>query len=132
MRPQKTLDEDVLAGLTEVFQSKGYEAASLQDLARATGLKKASLYHRFPGGKKQMAEEKEDKPLSRRERFKKYRDKRLYQAVRAIKLCENMANKNSYDYTEEESSIIIRNIREAFNDLQHAFKKGEKKTKFFS
>ena len=55
MRPQKTLDEDVLAGLTEVFQSKGYEAASLQDLARATGLKKASLYHRFPGGKKQMA-----------------------------------------------------------------------------
>jgi len=56
MRPQKTLDEDVLAGLTEVFQSKGYEAASLQDLARATGLKKASLYHRFPGGKKQMAE----------------------------------------------------------------------------
>lgn len=83
-------------------------------------------------GKNQMSEEKEDKPLSRRERFKKYRDKRLYQAVRAIKLCENMANKNSYDYTEEESSIIIRNIREAFNDLQHAFKKGEKKTKFFS
>ena len=83
-------------------------------------------------GKKQMSEEKEDKPLSRRERIKKYRDKRLYQAVRAIKLCENMANKNSYDYTEEESSIILRNIREAFNDLQHAFKKGEKKTKFFS
>jgi hypothetical protein len=83
-------------------------------------------------GKKQMAEEKEEKPLSRRERFKKYRDKRLYQAVRAIKLCENMANKNSYDYTEEESSIILKNIREAVNDLQHAFKKGEKKTKFFS
>lgn len=56
MRPQKSSDKDVLSGLTEVFRSKGYEAASLQDLAKATGLKKASLYHRFPGGKKEMAE----------------------------------------------------------------------------
>lgn len=56
MRPQKSLDKEVLSGLTEVFRSKGYEAASLQDLASATGLKKASLYHRFPGGKREMAE----------------------------------------------------------------------------
>lgn len=56
MRPQKVLDNEILAGLTKVFRSKGYEGASLKDLSDATGLKKASLYHRFPNGKKEMAE----------------------------------------------------------------------------
>jgi len=56
MRPQKALDKQVINGLTEVFCSKGYEGASLQDLATASGLKKASLYHRFPEGKKEMAD----------------------------------------------------------------------------
>lgn len=39
-----------------VFRAKGYDGASLNELAEATGLKKASLYHRFPGGKKQMTD----------------------------------------------------------------------------
>lgn len=56
MRPQKVLDEDMLEGLTKVFREKGYEGASLKDLAEVTGLKKASLYHRFPKGKQGMAE----------------------------------------------------------------------------
>lgn len=56
MRPQKVLDTEILAGLTKVFRVKGYEGASMKDLAEATGLKKASLYHRFPNGKQEMAE----------------------------------------------------------------------------
>lgn len=56
VRPQKVLDAEVLTGLTKVFRSKGYEGASLKELAEATGLKKASLYHRFPNGKQEMAE----------------------------------------------------------------------------
>jgi len=56
MRPQKALDKEVISGLTKVFSSKGYEGASLQDLANAAGLKKASLYHRFPNGKREMAD----------------------------------------------------------------------------
>lgn len=56
MRPQKVLDEDILTGLTKVFRAQGYEGASLKELAEATGLKKASLYHRFPNGKQEMAE----------------------------------------------------------------------------
>lgn len=56
MRPQKVLDIEILTGLTKVFRSKGYEGASLKELAEATGLKKASLYHRFPNGKQEMAE----------------------------------------------------------------------------
>ncbi|WP_298512143.1 TetR/AcrR family transcriptional regulator [uncultured Kordia sp.] len=56
MRPQKVLDNDILIGLTKVFRSNGYEGTSLKELAEATGLKKASLYHRFPNGKQEMAE----------------------------------------------------------------------------
>ncbi|QTD36866.1 TetR/AcrR family transcriptional regulator [Polaribacter batillariae] len=56
MRPQKILDIEILTGLTEVFRSKGYEGASLKELSEATGLKKASLYHRFPNGKQEMAD----------------------------------------------------------------------------
>jgi len=55
MRPQKVHDKEMYAGLLSVFRAKGYEGASLGELAQAAGLKKASLYHRFPGGKKEMA-----------------------------------------------------------------------------
>jgi len=55
MRPQKILEADMISGLTKVFRDKGYEGTSLNDLAGATGLKKASLYHRFPNGKQEMA-----------------------------------------------------------------------------
>ncbi len=56
MRPQKVLEIEILTGLTKVFRSKGYEGATLKELSEATGLKKASLYHRFPNGKKEMAD----------------------------------------------------------------------------
>lgn len=55
MRPQKVLDKDILIALVKVFRTKGYEGASLSDLSEQTGLKKASLYHRFPKGKQEMA-----------------------------------------------------------------------------
>ncbi|MEM8848354.1 MAG: TetR/AcrR family transcriptional regulator [Bacteroidota bacterium] len=56
MRMVKVSDQDILGGLMSVFRSKGYDGASLNELAEATGLKKASLYHRFPGGKKEMTD----------------------------------------------------------------------------
>jgi TetR/AcrR family transcriptional regulator, lmrAB and yxaGH operons repressor len=56
-RPQLVDDAEVLGRLSQVFRDVGYEGASLALLSAATGLKKASLYHRFPGGKQQMAEE---------------------------------------------------------------------------
>jgi AcrR family transcriptional regulator len=43
--------------LGEVFRVHGYEGASLTLITQATGLGKGSLYHLFPGGKAQMAEE---------------------------------------------------------------------------
>lgn len=44
---------DTLAG---VFRERGYEGATLTELAAATGLGKASLYHHFPGGKAEMCD----------------------------------------------------------------------------
>lgn len=45
---------DAIPGLAEVFREQGYEGASLSLISRATGLGKGSLYHFFPGGKKEM------------------------------------------------------------------------------
>jgi TetR/AcrR family transcriptional regulator, lmrAB and yxaGH operons repressor len=56
MPAPKIRDEDLLERLTRVFQDHGFEGASLSRISAATGLEKASLYHRFPGGKDQMAE----------------------------------------------------------------------------
>ena len=58
------------------------------------------------GAKKKMTDKKNNN--FRRERFLKYRETRVSNAVHAISLCENMANKNSYEYSEEEARIIIK------------------------
>ncbi len=56
-RPLTIADAALLEKLSDVFRDVGYAGASLTALSEATGLKKASLYHRFPGGKEQMARE---------------------------------------------------------------------------
>ena len=40
-----------------MFRAHGYEGATLALIGEATGLGKGSLYHFFPGGKAQMANE---------------------------------------------------------------------------
>jgi TetR/AcrR family transcriptional repressor of lmrAB and yxaGH operons len=49
--------DEVLDLLLNTFRDRGYEGASLAELSAATGLKKSSLYHYFPGGKEDMAEQ---------------------------------------------------------------------------
>jgi TetR/AcrR family transcriptional repressor of lmrAB and yxaGH operons len=48
--------EEVLNRLAGAFRTGGYQGTSLNDLCKATGLVKASLYHYFPGGKENMAQ----------------------------------------------------------------------------
>lgn len=81
---------------------------------------------------KLMPENDKEKRLTRRERFLKYREKRLKKAIEAIGLCENMANKNSYDYKEEEAKVIIKNLQDALSNLRHAFTKVDKGKNYFS
>lgn len=54
-------DDQLLDRLTDVFRAVGFDGASLTDLAAVSGLQKSSLYHRFPGGKEQMATEVVDR-----------------------------------------------------------------------
>lgn len=46
--------EELIIRLREVFETRGFEGATLAEIARASGLSKASLYHHFPGGKHGM------------------------------------------------------------------------------
>ena len=54
MAKTKIDDQQLLDALTKIFQIYGYEGASLSLISKATGLQRASLYHRFPDGKEQM------------------------------------------------------------------------------
>jgi TetR/AcrR family transcriptional regulator, lmrAB and yxaGH operons repressor len=47
----KLNDVELAERAAETFRLHGYEGTSLNRLAEATGLEKASLYYRFPGGK---------------------------------------------------------------------------------
>ena len=47
--------EEVVDRLFAVFRDHGYDAATLSELSRGSGLGKSSLYHYFPGGKDDMA-----------------------------------------------------------------------------
>lgn len=55
-RPQSVQDGELYDRLTAVFRVAGFEGASLGALAQGAQLQRASLYHRFPDGKTQMAE----------------------------------------------------------------------------
>ncbi len=46
--------ETHLPALFQLFREQGYDGVSLANIAKATGLGKASLYHHFPGGKDEM------------------------------------------------------------------------------
>jgi TetR/AcrR family transcriptional repressor of lmrAB and yxaGH operons len=48
-------DEVFLSTASDLFRTYGFEGVSLKQLADATGLEKASLYYRFPGGKDAIA-----------------------------------------------------------------------------
>lgn len=53
---QQTIDNDALIqALLETFRKHGYEGTTISLLSEVTGLKKSSLYHRFPAGKEDMA-----------------------------------------------------------------------------
>lgn len=51
----QTIDNDSLVeSLFEIIRCHGYEGSTISRLSEVTGLKKSSLYHRFPAGKDDM------------------------------------------------------------------------------
>jgi AcrR family transcriptional regulator len=51
----KLNDTELADKALDVFRNYGYEGASLSLLAESAGLEKASIYYRYPGGKKDIA-----------------------------------------------------------------------------
>jgi TetR/AcrR family transcriptional regulator, lmrAB and yxaGH operons repressor len=47
-------DEEFLAKAFDLFRTYGFEGVSIKQLSDATGLEKASLYYRYPGGKDEI------------------------------------------------------------------------------
>jgi TetR/AcrR family transcriptional regulator, lmrAB and yxaGH operons repressor len=55
-RPPSIAEDTLVDLIVSVFREKGFEGTAIGDLTAASGLQRASLYHRYPGGKEQMAE----------------------------------------------------------------------------
>lgn len=52
----KASQEEIISAARELFRTRGYTGASMQDLADQVGLRKASLYSRFPDKEALVAE----------------------------------------------------------------------------
>jgi AcrR family transcriptional regulator len=48
--------ETLLRAASRLFRLKGYDGTGLNEILQASGLPKGSLYHHFPGGKRELAE----------------------------------------------------------------------------
>jgi AcrR family transcriptional regulator len=46
--------QDILIAAAEVFQARGYEGATMAEIARKVKLTAGSLYHHFPAGKRDL------------------------------------------------------------------------------
>lgn len=55
-RPSSIEYVPLVDALAEVFSRYGYEGANVNRLSEAANLKRASLYHRFPGGKDEIVQ----------------------------------------------------------------------------
>jgi len=55
MARQTVTESDLLDRALDLFRCYGFEGVSLSRLSAATGLEKASLYYRYPGGKEELA-----------------------------------------------------------------------------
>ena len=48
-RPARYTPDELLALVVDVFNARGYDATSMDDLARATGMAKSAVYHHVSG-----------------------------------------------------------------------------------
>ncbi|MBN2815343.1 MAG: TetR/AcrR family transcriptional regulator [Campylobacterales bacterium] len=127
--------EMLVTSLAVVFRRHGYEGASMAELSKETGLQKASLYHRFPGGKEEMAnavldyvnnvvEENIVKPLDNPEITPSEKTAIL---IKNLEIIYNGGNNsclyNVLSYPVSEKSPFADTIKRAFNTLSTTISK---------
>jgi hypothetical protein len=54
-------------------------------------------------------------------------NRRLTNAVKSIKLLNNIANQRYYGYEEREKNLIFRKLEEAVRDVKNSFNKAKNK-----
>ncbi|MBE2973416.1 hypothetical protein [Priestia megaterium] len=54
--------------------------------------------------------------------FKRLAEKRVTDCIKKLRLIGNLANKNNYDYTEEEVKLIISTLESEIKSLKNRFK----------
>ena len=54
-------------------------------------------------------------------KFVELANKRVNKALKDIQLIGNLANKQNYDFTEEQAKKIIRALQQEIDQIKHAF-----------
>ena len=63
----------------------------------------------------------------KRKNFLKHGNRRLTNAVKSIKLLNNIANQRYYGYEEREKNLIFKKLEEAVRDVKNSFNKAKNK-----
>ena len=64
----------------------------------------------------------------REEKFIKLAEKRVRNALNALRLVKNLANKSNYSYTDKHANQISRALLQEVQSVREAFRSGNKKT----
>lgn len=67
---------------------------------------------------------------SKTEKFRRLANSRVNNAIKDMDLICNLANKSNYDYTQEDVDKILRALKAAYTEVEKAFSKNKKKTRF--
>ncbi len=62
-----------------------------------------------------------DKTNSKRDRFEKVASNRVQRILDTLALLQNCANRNNYDYSQEDVDQMFTEIGKAFKDAKDAF-----------
>ena len=68
---------------------------------------------------------------TRSAKFVRIAEKRVHGIIRSIEVLQQLANKNNYDYTDEQRIRIFRAIKSAVSEADNAFKGVVKERKRF-
>lgn len=58
---------------------------------------------------------------NKRDKFVRLAEKRMDTILKGIELMGNLANKNNYEYTQDDLNKIIKTLKGAVSDLEHIY-----------
>lgn len=80
-------------------------------------------------GQKVTAKQKAERATAKAEKFVELASKRVNATIGRIRLLKNLANKNSYSYTESQVEKIFTALQEELDEVRDSFSATEEKAK---